>query len=107
MSWSLWDGGRTRAEVAQAAGMITAARQRLEEFDSTLSLECGFVHVLYQNALYEAMTPARRVALSRQLGEILAQVHANAAAGVASRLALLFETGRDFARNRYQTAVRR
>jgi outer membrane protein len=39
VSWSLWDGGRTRAEVAQAAGVITAARQRLEEFDSTLGLE--------------------------------------------------------------------
>lgn len=66
--------------------------------DSTLSLECGFVHVLYQNALYDALTPARRVALSRQLGEVLADVHAKAPEGVASRLALLFETARDFAR---------
>jgi outer membrane protein TolC len=39
VSWSLWDGGRTRAEVAQAAAATTAARQRLEEFDSMLGLE--------------------------------------------------------------------
>jgi outer membrane protein TolC len=37
--WSLWDGGRARAEARQAAGAATAARQRLAEFDSVLSLE--------------------------------------------------------------------
>jgi len=39
ISWSLWDGGRTKAEVAEAAASAAAARQRLEEFDSTLALE--------------------------------------------------------------------
>lgn len=39
VSWALWDSGRVRAEAAQAAGMIAAARQRLEEFDSVLALE--------------------------------------------------------------------
>ncbi len=37
--WNLWDGGRTRAEVAQAASFVTVARQRLEEFDSVVALE--------------------------------------------------------------------
>jgi len=39
VAWSLWDGGRARAEARQAAGAATAARQRLAEFDSVLSLE--------------------------------------------------------------------
>lgn len=38
-SWSLWDGGRSRAEAAQAARTAEAARQRLAEFDSVLALD--------------------------------------------------------------------
>jgi len=38
-SWSVWDGGRTKAEVAEAAANVTAVRQRLAEFDSQLALE--------------------------------------------------------------------
>ncbi len=39
VAWSLWDGGRTRAEALQAGSAAAAARQRLAEFDSVLSLE--------------------------------------------------------------------
>ena len=39
VGWNLWDGGRTRADVARAATVVTAARQRLEEFDSIVALE--------------------------------------------------------------------
>ncbi len=39
LTWSLWDGGRTKAEMAEAAGLATAARQRLSEFDSVVALE--------------------------------------------------------------------
>jgi outer membrane protein len=39
VSVPLWDGGRTKAEVAEAAAATNAARQRLYEFDSTLALE--------------------------------------------------------------------
>jgi outer membrane protein len=39
LSWSLWDGGRTKAEMAEAAATATAVRQRLAEFDSVLALE--------------------------------------------------------------------
>ncbi|MSO83360.1 MAG: TolC family protein [Acidobacteria bacterium] len=38
-AWSLWDGGRARAEAAQAGSVADAARQRLAEFDSILALE--------------------------------------------------------------------
>jgi outer membrane protein TolC len=38
-SWSLWDGGRTAAEVAQARATSQAATERLAEFDSQLGVE--------------------------------------------------------------------
>ena len=38
-SWSLWDGGRMRADVAQAAASHRAMEQRLLEFDAVLDLE--------------------------------------------------------------------
>jgi outer membrane protein len=39
VSWALFDGGRTRADVAQAASSGRAIRERLEEFDSVLAVE--------------------------------------------------------------------
>jgi outer membrane protein TolC len=38
-TWSLWDGGRTVAEVAQARAASQAASERLAEFDSQLGVE--------------------------------------------------------------------
>jgi len=39
VTWTLFDGGRTRADVAQAAANGRAVRERLEEFDSVMSVE--------------------------------------------------------------------
>ena len=39
MNWSLWDGGRVRAEVAEANANRRAVEQRLQEFDSVLDVE--------------------------------------------------------------------
>ena len=39
VTWSLWDGGRTRAETAEAAASAEAVRQRLAEFDTVLGVE--------------------------------------------------------------------
>jgi outer membrane protein TolC len=39
MSWPLFDGGRTTAEVAEAAASRRALQARLDELDSVLSLE--------------------------------------------------------------------
>ncbi len=38
-NWTLWDGGRTAAEVLEAEAAATAARARLEELDSLFALE--------------------------------------------------------------------
>jgi outer membrane protein len=39
LTWSLWDSGRTRAEIAEASNLAIAARERLAEFDSVLTFE--------------------------------------------------------------------
>ena len=39
LSWSFWDGGRARADVAQAAANHRAAEERLLEFDRVLDVE--------------------------------------------------------------------
>ena len=39
LSWSLWDGGRVRADVAEADANRRAVEQRLQEFDSVLDVE--------------------------------------------------------------------
>jgi outer membrane protein TolC len=64
VSWPLWDGGRTRAEVAQAANLALAARQRLAEFDSVLSLEVRqrMLEIDSGRAAIEAATDAVRAA---------------------------------------------
>jgi outer membrane protein TolC len=38
-SWAIFDGGRVRAEIAEAAASSRAMRERLAEFDSVLTLE--------------------------------------------------------------------
>ena len=39
LSWSLWDGGRTKAGIAEAAASAEALRNRLAEFDTVLAVE--------------------------------------------------------------------
>ena len=39
LSWSLWDGGRARADMAQADAARRAAGERLREFDSVLDVD--------------------------------------------------------------------
>jgi tetratricopeptide (TPR) repeat protein len=74
--------------------------QRGEEHeypDGALTLRCRFVHVLYQNVLYASLTPARRAQQSGRTAQALASHHRKDDTAVAARLAVLFETARDFA----------
>ena len=63
--------------------------------DRTLSLGYRFVHVLYQNALYGSLRPARRASLSGAVASALLQFHGAKSSGIAAELAMLFEAARE------------
>jgi tetratricopeptide (TPR) repeat protein len=56
----------------------------------------SFVHILYQNALYQSLTSARRAALSLLVAEALLERRHNNPEPIAAQLGLLYETGRDY-----------
>jgi predicted ATPase len=66
--------------------------------DGSLTLRYGFVHILYQNALYETLTPARRAKLSAAVASALSGRHGEDLSAVAGELGILYEAARDFAR---------
>src|SRR5262249_56535341 len=63
--------------------------------DRTPTLRYGFVHVLYQNALYAALLPTRKAAWSAAAARALLGHYGEKSAGLAAELAMLFEAGRD------------
>jgi outer membrane protein TolC len=82
VSWSLWDGGRTSAEIAQAEGQTEAARQRLAEFDSVLAVDVrqrlldvqsSRAAVAAAEDTVTAATEARRVVGERYRTGVIAQ----------------------------------
>ena len=66
--------------------------------DGSLSIAYGFAHALYQEAIDEILTVSRRAALSQASAEALLKRHSASLPPVASRLAILFEGGRDYER---------
>ena len=72
---------------------------REREFqDGSLSLSYAFAHALYHHAIHETLTPSRRAGLSRDVAEAILRRYRDSAALLASRVAFLFETARDFER---------
>ena len=71
-------------------------REEEELPDHTLTLRYRFVHVLYQNALFETLTPSRRAALSAAVAAALLAFYGDDSADVASELAFLFQAARDW-----------
>ena len=81
--WPLWDGGRTAANVAQAAGGAEAARQRLAEFDSVLpvevrqralDIESGRAAIAAASDAVTAAAEARRVVAERYRAGVIPQI---------------------------------
>jgi predicted ATPase len=66
--------------------------------DGRLSRHCAFVHALYQNALYAELGPGKRAALARRIAEALLRGWKGNEPAIATELAFLFETSRDFER---------
>jgi tRNA A-37 threonylcarbamoyl transferase component Bud32/tetratricopeptide (TPR) repeat protein len=91
---------------AAEAEEIVARLDRVHEFvgvigeqehpDGTPTLRYRFVHVLYQNTLYGLLGPARKVSLSAKVANAHLAMASDKLAPIASQLALLFETARDF-----------
>jgi predicted ATPase len=65
--------------------------------DGTPTVRCRFVHVLYQNALYNSLRATRRASLSAEVANAIIAFHGADSQAVASELAVLFETARDSA----------
>jgi predicted ATPase len=69
---------------------------REQEFASrALTLRYAFVHVLYQQALYNDLSPTRRAGLAASLAATLEQL-ASDKSSAAAELGFLYEVGRDF-----------
>jgi len=82
ITWSVWDGGRVAADVAQAAGAATVVRERLREFDSVLAVEVrqrsleiasGAAAVAAADEAVRAAAEARRVVGERYRAGVIAQ----------------------------------
>jgi outer membrane protein TolC len=83
VSVPLWDGGRVRAEAAQAASQAEVARERLAEFDSLLAVEIrqrilevesGRAAVSAAADGVRAATEAHRVVSERYRAGVIAQI---------------------------------
>lgn len=73
--------------------------------DHTVTRRYRFVHVLYQNALYASVGPARKASWSRAVAEALVSHYGEQTREVANELAVLFEAARDFGRATHYFAV--
>lgn len=83
-------------EIDRVHGLVRALRE--QEFpDRTLTCRYAFVHILYQQALYADLPPARRAGLSLSLARTLQNHYGLENPDAAAQLGCLFEVGRDFA----------
>jgi tetratricopeptide (TPR) repeat protein len=64
--------------------------------DRSLTLDYQYVHVLYQNVLYDSLQPTRRATISGRVAKTLVARYGDQVATVAARVAVLFEAARDF-----------
>ena len=85
------------AELDRIHGLVRTLREH--EFpDRTLTLRYQFVHVLYQQALYNDLPPTRRASLACSVARELERHHGADHPEAAGELACLYEVGRDFER---------
>jgi outer membrane protein len=86
INWELWNGGRTKAEVAEAHGQATAARERLAELDSVIALEVRQRQLDLQSALAQVETANAGVKSAMEARRV---VQERFTAGVATSTDLL------------------
>jgi predicted ATPase len=84
-----------RLEVLECVHVLVR-RLREQEFpDGTRTRRYGFVHVLYQNALYADLPPTRKAAWSAAAARALLDHHGDKSGVLAAELAVLFEAARE------------
>lgn len=66
--------------------------------DGTMTLHYRFVHVLYQEAIYSRVQPTRLIELSSRIADTMIRHWADRSTEVASELATLYETARNWHR---------
>jgi predicted ATPase len=96
-----------RLEVLECVHALVR-RVREQAFpDGTLTLRYGFVHALYQNALYAALQPTRKAVWSAAAAGAILDHYEEKSAGLAFELAVLFEAARapERAADYYQLAA--
>jgi len=86
-----------RLDVLERVHVFVERGAEREFPDLTLTQDYRFVHVLYQNALYASLQPARRASISGRVAKSLVTRHGMRVNNVAARVAVLFEAARDFA----------
>ena len=91
-------------EVEERFGELARRKQfiqvqgTVEWPDGTVTKRYGFIHALYQEALYGRVTGGKRIELHQRIGECIEQGYSNRRQDVATELARHFEQGRDFHR---------
>jgi predicted ATPase len=75
-------------------GMVRRVGERTLP-DGVLTVRYGFVHALYQNALYAALQPTRKMAWSAAAAQALLDHYGERSGDRAADLAVLFEAARD------------
>jgi outer membrane protein TolC len=86
VSWTLWNGGRTGAEVAEAKQQAAATRERLAEFDSQIALEIRQRQLDLTTAEAQVRTAGEAVATALEARRV---VQERVSAGVATTTDLL------------------
>jgi outer membrane protein TolC len=86
VSWTLWNGGRTGAEVAEAKQQAAATRERLAEFDSQIALEIRQRQLDLATAEAQVRTAGEAVATALEARRV---VQERVSAGVATTTDLL------------------
>ncbi|MEP7306124.1 MAG: protein kinase [Acidobacteriota bacterium] len=86
-----------RLDVLERVHVFVRRGNEYEFPDLTPTLRYQFVHVLYQNVLHASLQPTRRTTLSGRVAKALVKHEGPQAPNIAGRLAVLFESARDFA----------
>ena len=88
-----------RLDVLERVHAFVRSLGERELPDRRLSRHCRFIHALYQNALYAQLGPGKRAALARRIADALLRAWNGNESAIATELAFLFETSRDFERS--------